>query len=85
MRKVDIGRQGLRNILLLGELQSVVIGDGVDLVLRSIMSSDYTFVPFTYNRIAFPVADSGLLSDNSWAFCSMLKLLVIRPLWSCLP
>jgi hypothetical protein len=33
MRKVDIGRQGLRNILLLGELQSVVIGDGVDLVL----------------------------------------------------
>ena len=36
MRKVDIGRQGLRDILVLGELQSVVIGDGVDLVLRSI-------------------------------------------------
>ena len=31
------------------------------------MSSDFTFVPFTYNRIAFPVADSGLLSDNSRA------------------
>ena len=25
-------------------------------------------MPFTYNRIAFPVADSGLLSDNSRAF-----------------
>ena len=36
MEKVDIGRQGLRDILVLGELQSVVIGDGVDLVLRSI-------------------------------------------------
>ena len=34
--KVDIGRQGLRDILVLGELQSVVIGYGVDLVLRSI-------------------------------------------------
>ena len=32
------------------------------------MSSDYTLVPFTYNRIAFPVADSGLLIDNSRAF-----------------
>jgi hypothetical protein len=32
------------------------------------MSSDYTFVPFTYNRIAFPVADSEILSDNSRAF-----------------
>ena len=31
------------------------------------MSSDYTFVPFTYNRIVFPVADSGLLDDNSRA------------------
>jgi hypothetical protein len=31
------------------------------------MSSDYTLVPFTYNRIAFSVADSGLLSDNSRA------------------
>ena len=41
MRKVDIGRQGLRDILVLGELQSVVIGDGVDLVLRSIMSNIY--------------------------------------------
>ena len=36
MEKVDIGRQGLRDILVLGELQSVVIGDGVDLVLHSI-------------------------------------------------
>jgi hypothetical protein len=36
MRKVDIGRQGLRGVLALGELQSVVIGDCVDLVLRSI-------------------------------------------------
>ena len=33
MRKVDIRKQGLRDILLLGEHQSVVIGDGVDLVL----------------------------------------------------
>ena len=32
------------------------------------MSGDYTFVPFTYNRIAFPVADSEILSDNSKAF-----------------
>ena len=31
------------------------------------MSSDFTLVPFNYNRIAFPVADSGLLSDNSRA------------------
>jgi hypothetical protein len=29
------------------------------------MSSDYTLVPFNYKRIAFPVADSGLLRDNS--------------------
>jgi hypothetical protein len=36
MRKVDIRQQGLRDILVLGELQSIVIGDGVDLVLRSI-------------------------------------------------
>jgi hypothetical protein len=36
MRKVDIGRQGLGDILVLRELQSIVIGDGVDLVLRSI-------------------------------------------------
>ena len=36
MKKVDIGQQGLRDILVLGELQSVVIGDGMDLVLRSI-------------------------------------------------
>ena len=36
MRKVDIGRQDLRDNLVLGELQSVVIGAGVDLVLRSI-------------------------------------------------
>jgi len=47
MRKVDIGRQGLRDILVLGELQSVVIGDGMDLALRSIMSSDYTWCPLT--------------------------------------
>ena len=31
------------------------------------MSNDFTLVPFNYNRIAFPVADSGLLSDNSRA------------------
>jgi len=31
------------------------------------MSSDYTLVPVNYNRIAFPVADSRLLSDNSGA------------------
>jgi hypothetical protein len=31
------------------------------------MSSDYTLVPFTYNRIAFPIADSGLLGNNSRA------------------
>jgi hypothetical protein len=36
MKKVDICRQGLRNIMVLGELQSIVIGDGVDLALRSI-------------------------------------------------
>jgi hypothetical protein len=42
MKKVDIGQQGLRDILVLRELQSVVIGDGVDLALRSIMNSDYT-------------------------------------------
>jgi hypothetical protein len=36
MKKVDIGRQGLRDILVLGELQSVVIGDGVALALCSI-------------------------------------------------
>jgi hypothetical protein len=36
MKKVDIGRKGLRDILLLGELQSVVIGDGVYLALCSI-------------------------------------------------
>jgi hypothetical protein len=36
MRKVDIGRQGFRNILVLGELQPVVIGDGVGLVFRAI-------------------------------------------------
>jgi hypothetical protein len=33
MRKVDIGRQGLRDFLVFGELQSVVIDYGVDLVL----------------------------------------------------
>ena len=33
MSKVDIGRQSLSDILVFGELQSVVIGDGVDLVL----------------------------------------------------
>jgi hypothetical protein len=31
MSKLDIGRQELRDILVFGELQSVVIGDGVDL------------------------------------------------------
>jgi hypothetical protein len=36
MRKVDIGRQGLGDILVLREVQFIVIGDGVDLVLRSI-------------------------------------------------
>ena len=30
--KVDVGRQRLGDILVLGELQSIVIGDGVDLV-----------------------------------------------------
>jgi hypothetical protein len=30
--KVDIGRQSLRDIMALGELQSIVIGDGVGLV-----------------------------------------------------
>ena len=33
MSKVDIGRQSLSDILVFGELQSVVIGDGGDLVL----------------------------------------------------
>ena len=33
MSKVDVGRQRLGDILVLGELQSIVIGDGVDLVL----------------------------------------------------
>jgi hypothetical protein len=32
------------------------------------MSSDYTLVAFTYNRIAFPVADSGFTVNDSWAF-----------------
>ena len=32
MDKVDIGRQGLSYILVFGELQSVVIGDGVNLI-----------------------------------------------------
>ena len=32
MSKVDVGRQRLGDILVLGELQSIVIGDGVDLV-----------------------------------------------------
>ena len=36
MKKVDIGRQGFRDILVLEKLQSVVIGDDVDLALRSI-------------------------------------------------
>ena len=27
MKKVDIGRQSLRDIMVLGELQSIVIGD----------------------------------------------------------
>jgi hypothetical protein len=31
------------------------------------MSSDYTLVAFTYNRIAFPVADSRILSYNNRA------------------
>jgi hypothetical protein len=31
MSKLDIGRQDLRDILVFGELQSVVIGYGVDL------------------------------------------------------
>ena len=31
------------------------------------MSSGLHLVPFNYNRIAFPVDDSGLLSDNSRA------------------
>ena len=31
------------------------------------MSGDHTLVAFPNNRIAFPVADSGLLSDNSRA------------------
>ena len=31
------------------------------------MSSDYTLVTFNYNRIVFPVADSGLLGGNSRA------------------
>ena len=31
------------------------------------MSSDYTLLIFNYNRIIFPVTDSGLLSDNSRA------------------
>jgi hypothetical protein len=34
--KVDIGRQGLSFIIVFEELQSVIIGDGMDLVLRSI-------------------------------------------------
>ena len=32
MSKVDIGRQGSSDIQVFGELQSIVIGDGVDLV-----------------------------------------------------
>jgi hypothetical protein len=36
MKKVDIGRQGLRDILVLGDFQFVVIGDGVDLVFRAV-------------------------------------------------
>jgi hypothetical protein len=32
MNKVDIGRPDLRDILVFGELQSVVIGYGMDLV-----------------------------------------------------
>ena len=32
MGKVDIGRQGLCDILVFRELQAVVIGDGVNLV-----------------------------------------------------
>ena len=35
----------------------------VDLVLCSSMSSNYTLVSLTYNRIAFSVADLGLLSN----------------------
>jgi hypothetical protein len=31
------------------------------------MSSDFTLVTLTYNRITFLVADSGLLGDNSRA------------------
>ena len=32
MSKIDIGRQGLNDILVFGELQPIVIGDGVNLV-----------------------------------------------------
>ncbi len=32
------------------------------------MSSDYTFVTFANNRIAFPVADAGFTVNDSWAF-----------------
>ena len=48
MRKVDIGRQGLRDILVLGELQSVVIGDGQNrgFGFTLYMSSDYILMPF---------------------------------------
>jgi hypothetical protein len=33
MSKVDVGRKGLSDILVFGEFQPVVIGDGVDLIL----------------------------------------------------
>ncbi len=32
------------------------------------MSSDYTLMTFSNNRIAFPVADAGFTVDDSWAF-----------------
>jgi hypothetical protein len=78
MRKVDIGRQGFRDILVLEELQSVVLADGVNLILRSIICSDFTLVPFTYNRIAVPVADSGLLNDNRLSFHIFLLYFILK-------
>jgi hypothetical protein len=38
------------------------------------MSSDYTLVPFTYNRITFPVTDAGLTVNDSWAFFNADKV-----------
>jgi hypothetical protein len=30
------------------------------------MSSDYTLMPFTYDRIAFPITDPRFSGNNSW-------------------